>query len=292
MSQSNLVATQIVDKNGKLTTVHVNPDKGGAVVFERPAFSAPPSQSSVSGSADIKLPKPPLRGTRADFEDKLQHTNFQFPGWDEGWSLAPEGFSGAYCHKCKSFYTDEEINGATAEQQLACSTCGFKQEQGVLPSGIRASSLRHLNKSAVRADTWYHITVKSDWYEDINEDEDPNQQPFVHIGTKEAALARMKALISETTDAGLPVPQFYCYELKIAERAPISDYLLPDDNDLAPSSPSEMNAVYTTDGYEAYGITRYVNEVESHGSISLNCHPTALEVTDFYAMEDVFAGSR
>lgn len=288
MSNPALVKKTLVDKNGVTTTRLINPNKG------IPAPSRGGNVSSINSASGtglyepkVAVPEPSKKARIGEGEQRLQHTTFEFEDFE--WSLAPEGYSGAHCGKCKSFFTDEQVDAASASGKLTCEACGRESDDGVLQSGVRYGDRKYFSKGAVREETWYHITVRNHWGEDITESDDVNDQPFVHLGSKEAALVRMKALVEdEARDPGYKGShtQYYCYEVKVKPAAPIADAVLPDDNEIAPKKPSDFGINYiSSEGYEEYGVNRYVNEFESHGSISLLAHPSSFEIMDSYPVD-------
>lgn len=280
---TTLVRKTITDKNGVITTRLVNPDKGIAGASRIPGGPIV-SKATVLLEPDITVPEPSAKGTVDSPDEKLDHTMFTHEGFE--WSLAPDGFSGAYCYSCKSFFTEEEVDSVGDSGSLLCASCGANSDQGVLPSGVKYSDRKFFSKSAVRENTWYHITVRSDWGGDITAEDDVDEQPLVHLGSKDAALDRMQDLIEEAAASGISgdkAPKFYCYEVKVKPVASIADAVLADDNDMAPSKPSDMNLNYViSDGYDEYGVNRYVNEYESHGSISLLAHPSSFDIVSSY----------
>ena len=285
MSNSGLVKVPIVDKNGVVTSRLKNLDKGTSNPMRAGALT---TVGAIGGTGlyepEVIVPEPGKQARLRDGETYLEHTSFEYE--DMPWDLAPEGYSGAYCGDCGSFFTDDDVDTASESSPLTCSACGEVSDQGVLPSAVRYNDRRLFSKSAVRKDTWYHITVRKNWVGDITEEQDVDYQPFVHLGSKEAALTRMKALVEDEVYAGKNgETQYYCYEVRIKPQAPIADAVLPDDNEIAPAMPVEMNYNYTGDGYEAYGVSRYVNEFESHGSISLLAHPSSFEVIESYPVD-------
>ena len=201
--------------------------------------------------------------------------------------VAPNGYSGRSCWGCNSFFTDEEENDEAPfsdSPNLVCRICG-ETSYGVNQSNIRESAIPFLDTENVYEETWVHITTNPNWNEAINALEH-DDQPLVHIGTLASALSRMTDLIREqytkADDSGnIEVPQFYLYRININEDARISSNIVGDDNDLAPTSIASSKEIHVvSDGYELGGITRYINDYEVPGSISLVAHPSALIVSE------------
>jgi phage FluMu protein Com len=298
------IPKQIIDKNGKHTTVYVN--DGGSHKGKSQAKIIAPIQPSVKLlEPDVSIPEPfsdgraathiaygavtgqPLPGLAWDGE-KLKHQSFDFE--KVHWELAPGGYSGAYCSKCGSFFTDVEMGGSKYAKK--CAVCShvndFTYARGAV--AVRDSDRRFFSKSEVRQEKWYHLTTRSDWYQGITEP-DEEEQPYVHLGSLDAAKKRMAQLISANGADGMTEDDFYCYEVSISADASIADTVVIDQDSDAPKNASDIDLgeqngyVRGNDfifEYESYGVTRYVNEYESHGSISLSAHPSAIEVTKVY----------
>jgi len=269
MSKSHLVPKSVIDKNGKRTTVYVKSET-------QPRYR--PVSISSKASSTPAIPEPAARSHVLPGERKLPGVKVDVGDYSH--EIAPAGFSGAKCWKCGSFFSLEEMD-RYFDKMLHCQWCGNEQIYGVAQVGIRDDCLKFINPDEVRSATWYHITTRANWDEDILE-EDVYIQPFVHLGTLAAARERMKFLVTDLEKSGLPIPTFYCFEVEIFPDTEISDDLVPDDNEVAPQCAKDLDEPFALNGYARFGVTRYVNEYESHGSISLTAHPCAFRVVDSY----------
>ena len=297
MGVRNLIRKPIVDKNGKNTTVLVRPDQGS----NDRASAAPVPQSSgpfipvIPPSPEPFAPKDPNSKMLSSWNgEKLQPVKIVTETGGQ-WELAPEGFSGAKCFTCGSFFTDEQVSSGS---YIKCLRCLKETRGGRIESGIRYSDVHLLSQEATRENDWYHITLSANWDTDITT-ASPMNQPYVHVGSLAAAETRMKDLVdshksSERFSKHLAPSDdlvFYCYRIKMVEDADLSPNIITDADFDAPESVAQIRAEsLKEDGesyaqYELFGATRYVNEYESHGSISLITHPTAIEVVERFVME-------
>jgi hypothetical protein len=297
---SNLVLKPIVDKNGKQTHVRVNPD--GKNAPKRLSPSLKPSVSTHNPTA-VKVPEPSPVASAGRNEDsvmlikpwnkvQLEHTKFEYEGIE--WELAPEGYSGAYCDRCRSFFTVEEIEKADKGTRLLyCKMCNHVHSTGQLASAVRYTDRQFFDKEVVRDTEWYHISTKPNWEEAITEMAE-SEQPLIHAGSLDAAESRMK-YIKTITDEDIKVAKldnpihhdawgskarFYRYTLQITDDATIADHMIPDEDYQAPQTASGMASGEHKDLYARNGVTRYVNEYESHGSVSVMMHPSSFNVVE------------
>ena len=282
---SNLIKKSIVDKNGKHTTVRVRVDAPAASVrfpvIPTPAF---PDPKSIQAEA----PNFPIDGKR------VVPTTISLPRSDgrlREWRVAPLYYSGADCPICGSYFpVDDEVPNAGS---MTCRSCGQESAAGYMMSGIRYSELYLLDDEEVRNTDWYHITASPRWEHDIL-DYDFDDMPLVHLGSMDAAVARMNDLNYENGTPGrddfYANIKFYCYKVRLGDDTPLSPYLAEDENELAPESIAQargiMDASYSPltnsffDSYEMTGATRYVNAVEGRGSISLIAHAKSFSILE------------
>jgi len=250
----------ITDKNGKLTTVHVNP-------FET-SHTTHPAGFRVAGNK-MPLPKP----NTPIWSGKVQHEWIRFD--NKVWDIAPEGFSGGYCEHCGSFFTKEYLYKTNWHGIYNCANCGEGSFAESMPVGIEYDSQRFLDTQNVRDEIWYHSTVVADWEGGLKS---TGRIPMVHLGTVEAASVRANFTGNFFIDDG--APQVYMYAVRVKGGALVSPRLLTDENDEAP---------YFTDSdageYEMQGLTRYVNKFEAQGTISLIANPESFEVVERFTLE-------
>jgi len=299
---SKLIAKPIIDKNGKHTTVHVLPNSSTKSRTVRVEVRRSEKTHGV-----IIPPSPqPLadRDPNSIFVIKrwsgvpLKHSYVYSPTGGR-FVLAPEGYSGAYCDECGSFFRDDEVNDAS----VVCQVCFRHSRGGRIVTGVRYNEVALFDDDATRDSDWYHVTTRSDWDGEIRE-KSSSHQPLVHVGSLEAATRRMNDIIAQArsenrlSDGSEKSSEvtFYLYRVRLAENAPLSPHVLLDFDATAPSSvydarkrvkeaPEDYEEFYGS--YELYGATRYVNEYESHGSISLIAHPEAIEVVEREELQTV-----
>jgi hypothetical protein len=256
MSERGIMARiprQIVDKNGKLTTVHINPDKDNPISPR--SFPAPIA---------------------------AMHENEKW-GKYTMWQIAPESKTGYGCPECGVFFSEEErIHHESRENNGECYSCGTffmntDSDVAVLPSAIK-----FFDKDTVRQEKWYHATASNDWHERVKEgreDGNDNDTPaIVHLGTLDAALARAKWM----TEFEMPSEKltWTIHEVVLDPDLPIADEVISDDD----FEPRNVAAARINPRYEAEGATRYVNRYEEVGSISLAINAAKLTVIDSFGI--------
>jgi hypothetical protein len=302
---SNLTPQVITDKNGKTTTVYVSADKPSNSTSRRSTSLTTPPKMSQHYEPEVVIKNPatqahanqivnPETGSLEWDGVYLDHENYTSGAFT--FDLAPPGYSGAFCQHCGSFFTDDEVDAAVG-YRAHCSVCGDTTMTMRVESAVRDTDLKFFDKNVVRETKWYHLTTRPDWSNDIHEYSADGEKPLVHIGSLEAAEKRMKDLIvsskKKPVHERLPRQElspadFYCYEIVIKPAAAIADDVINDDDDLAPTTANEVvrnqslwsrDGGHTTDDYEVFGVTRYVNEFESQGSVSLLAHPVSFDVT-------------
>jgi hypothetical protein len=223
----------------------------------------------------------------------LEHTQFKYAGMK--WDLAPKGYSGGYCDRCASFFTTSEIEDADEHNSLlSCRVCRKIHTTGQLQSAVRYEDRKFFDKEVTRETEWYHVSTKPNWEEAITEMES-SEQPLIHAGSLDAAESRMNYIktldddysrmkgVTDTANNHVtwgPDAKFYRYTLRITDDAKIANTLLPDADDDAPLTSSGSAYGKYKDRYARTGVTRYVNEYESHGSVSVMMHPSAFDVVE------------
>lgn len=175
--------------------------------------------------------------------------------------------STTYCTHCSkvisktnSYFTDKKSG--------KCDSCG-RSLGGMFSTGavLSRDSLKYFDDATVRATTWFHTTQNPDWEASLEKAD----RSFIHLGTEKAAEDRCETLYRD------PDSPTYLYELEIDQSATIHGGVYYEDpyQDNTPSlksDPSEYGKV------DFGGITRYVNEMEDTGSISLLANPKVLRV--------------
>ena len=178
-----------------------------------------------------------------------------------------EKSSTIYCITCNTVLSKEHeyfIN----KRQAKCDECGSKLS-GVFDTGtlIARESLKFFNDDVIRESKWYHTTQNPNWEQSINDD----SRGFLHIGTEQAANDRCKTLLNNDEEPT------YLYEIEIMEDTEIHDKTHYEDPyyDNTPSNESDPED-YKKINFN--GATRYVNEMEDPGSISLLINPKKIRI--------------
>lgn len=155
-----------------------------------------------------------------------------------------------------------EHNAFFGEKSARCSCgAGISVEESLLT--VVPSSSPMINARTAKNTTWFHATNIYNWLEEVTMIDEC--RPYVHLGTKEAALELAKWKYLEDNDDDNPI--FYLWEVTITDGAVLSDAILEDDNDwFYEVTDSTRNAI---DG----DVVRYLNKWESVGSISLLADP-------------------
>lgn len=134
---------------------------------------------------------------------------------------------------------------------------------------IVPSSAPLLNDETVRGITWFHATNVYNWLEEVNfEDDDDMRRPYVHLGSKEAALELAKWKYLEDNDDDNDM--FYLWQVTLNVDAVLADGVLEDNNDWF------YEVTGSTRGALGADAVRYLNKWESAGSISLLADPRYL----------------
>lgn len=186
--------------------------------------------------------------------------------------VAPEGYIGLYCFSCDNYITnslaEKVIHNHETKTAPKCNHCNDKLELELMGVDLRYTEQKFLNPDNVKKTSWYHITTHPNWHDSITENEDPHLTPMVHVGSKEAALDRLKDLRKWRSNEN----EYYLYEVKLTSDANINPNILNDENELAPSNVAQANK---TKGFNS-GVNRYVNLYEAPGTISLCANPQQL----------------
>lgn len=185
--------------------------------------------------------------------------------------VAPDGLQGVYCRKCSKYFDAGTVDkllvaSSSSKNKPRCPTCNeitLLEDAGV---DVRFKDAHLLMDENVRKASWFHVTTNDDWLEDMSTLE--NGTPLLHIGSKEAAMDRLRDLMKWQNDGST----WYLYELKIKPEASISEGLFNDENDDCPSS----EAAARKTNYDGTGVNRYLNTYEAPGTISLVANPHAL----------------
>lgn len=204
-----------------------------------------------------------------EFWERMRDNIGTFVWYGHEFALQPDdpNASTVYCTHCSKVilksnpYFEDKRNGR-------CDSCG-RYLGGMFSTGavLSRDSLKFFDDDTVRDTPWYHTTQNPNWAESLSQDD----RSFIHLGTEKAAEDRCKTLYND------PDSPTYLYELEIDPSANIHSgvyYEDPyqDDTPNLNSEPEEYSKI------DFNGVTRYVNEMEDTGSISLVANPKVLRV--------------
>jgi len=204
---------------------------------------------------------------KTDLQLRIGDNRYAKPGKVK---VAPEGISGVYCHSCGKYlpndFTEKILNGSSRDKNRCphCKAITTIETAGV---DIRASEAKYLQESEVRKASWFHVTTNPNWHSGMSS-KNGGETPLVHIGSREAALDRMRDMRKWQNDGS----QWYLYELKVNPESTVNNGVFEDENDFCPST---VQAARNSD-YDGSGVNRYLNVFEGPGTISLVANPRAL----------------
>lgn len=193
--------------------------------------------------------------------------------------VVEEGRTGLICPNCDDAMTEAawEKQIDKAGYKMACSSCGTSvvrwlgQLQNYTPDtaniGVTSESEKFLDVETARTSTWFHATVRENWFEGINK----KDGLLVHVGMESTAQARISQLLYR--EGG----EYYMWEIRLKETAQVNADILDDKNEWP-----ELVGDHFNDDYKGYSddfeATRYVNRWETPGALSLLVQAGALEV--------------
>lgn len=204
-----------------------------------------------------------------EFWDEYRKSIGTFVWNNNEFILQPEDTNAStiYCTSCSTILSkDSEYfkNSKTA----TCEKCGHSL-RGPFNTGaaLARDSLKYFDNETLRSTTWFHSTQNPDWEKSLeNEDRD-----FIHLGTAKSAEDRCKTLHNY---ADRPT---YVYELEISRDAPVHNKTHYED----PYQDDKVSLKGDSQEYSKIdfnGVTRYVNEMEDPGSISLLVNPKVIKI--------------
>lgn len=175
--------------------------------------------------------------------------------------------STTYCTHCTKVLSKSNPY-FTGGKYAQCDNCGHSISNIFSVGAVLSrDSLKFFDDDTVRNTPWFHTTQNPNWEESLSQAD----RSFIHLGTEKAAADRCKTLYND------PDSPTYLYELEIVPSANIHSgvyYEDPyqDDTPNLTSDPEEYGKI------DFNGVTRYVNEMEDTGSISLVANPKMLRV--------------
>jgi hypothetical protein len=182
------------------------------------------------------------------------------------------GTTGKRCRNCNAMLTQANVdelydNTKPMEDRTtncpSCSTgCLWYEFNGSAPYHVDINPEEAhllLDENAVRETRWYHSSTSENWAESVE-----TAGVLIHAGTLSAAHDRMNDLIGQNPQTDRTHKTHYLYEMKIKPGSALNKNILFDDNNF-PSNPNEENEA----DLNAKTVSRYVNEWENPGSVSL-----------------------
>jgi len=281
---SNRIPTPITDKNGKQTTVHRKPFTDSSLSIERISSIAGTVESKkmhAIHTTDLGETVPTPAAYDPDNPEWYEPVVFHHYEGENPIPLAPEGYSGARCPECLCFLTRDELREGQSGDSIKCPNCNVTnndRDYGDFNVALAAESAYLFDSDNVRAESWFHATQNKDWFNEVLESPD---QPIVHVGSLDAAIARAKSVSN-----GSSRYEFSIYELRIKPEAEITPTILVDADNLAPNFVTDFpdyddpddDTEDFPDTFSPTAIGRYVNGFEDHGSVSLASVPSNFEV--------------
>lgn len=138
------------------------------------------------------------------------------------------------------------------------------------PGSILRDAVKFADDDVTRANSWFHATTRENWLDDLRASAlADGSMPLVHLGTREAAEDRARAVGVRTNQP------WFLYQVKVNDDAVLAPEITTDDNDEAPLFSSDVQ--YFRDYAD---VTRYVNEFECVGSVSLIADPSKITVVE------------
>lgn len=150
--------------------------------------------------------------------------------------------------------------------------CGKSMSISECNLTVLPSSAPMLDKEIAKTATWFHATNIYNWLDEVSfdygDEDDDMIRPYVHVGSKDAALELGKWKYLEENDDDDDM--FYLWEVTLNVEAILADGVLEDHNDWLYEV---IDSARKTLGADAI---RYLNKWESAGSISLLVDPRYL----------------
>lgn len=186
-------------------------------------------------------------------------------------NVAKPGTTGLRCRSCNNYLSKKVVDSIEEQNSkiITCNSCytSFTWNTNADYRGVFLPPYKveikteeaHLLVSTddVYSQTWYHSTQIENWATEIKKAE-----TFVHFGTKEAALERLQL----NNDWNKDNLEGEIYELRLKRSATISSTIHDDDNkfpELLGEGRDEPHRISKNK------VSRYVNQWESPGSVSL-----------------------
>lgn len=184
--------------------------------------------------------------------------------------VAPKGMSPAACPACERYQPGSLFEHAVGFK-FRCHHCAKVSSIRDYRVDLQAGQEALLDDAAVRAASWYHVSLHENWLDGAKSFTNVvGGKPMVHVGSKDAALDRLR-------DIGRRPAPAHLYEVRLRAKAEIAPGLFKDE-DYWPKFSSDLAGRHRWPGFSRGGATRYVNHYEASGSISLIVNCVALEL--------------
>jgi len=189
--------------------------------------------------------------------------------------------TGLLCHRCDTPVSKKKwlrVGPFAWRDGICCQTCKADKktdENYFDPSTahleVTADTAHLLDDAEASTAAWFHATKDPNWMDSLNKSASVSAgSVIVHVGVKEAALARIKDVLWMARLGG---PQeYFLYEVRLRGSAQLLSEVVDDENEW----PSRSNAFENR--YGAGDAIRYVNRWETPGSVSLLVDAAAIEV--------------
>lgn len=200
-----------------------------------------------------------------------------------GYRVSTADSAGWACADCGWECPDARILQATRRKtRIRCGGCRqlIRNENDFWDVRFRKEHLPFLDEENVREASWWHATPVVGWWESLPSGMEKIPQCdgpvipsasslddgdlMVHVGTKAAALDRV--LCQGVLDIWL-------HELRIRPEATLADGIWEDEETSFPERSGQARGPWLADG-----VTRYLNQYEMPGSVSLLANPRTLEL--------------
>ena len=179
---------------------------------------------------------------------------------------------GAHSTKQMEIQMRKSHNAWVQGSPFTCDNCGnsisiIESSLTVLPSSVPM-----LEKDNIKTTTWFHATNIYNWLEEVSfdygDEDDDMIRPYVHVGSKDAALELGKWKYLEENDNDDDM--FYLWEVTLNVEAILADGILEDRDEWLDEVTDTARKALGADAI------RYLNKWESSGSISLLVDPRYL----------------
>jgi hypothetical protein len=178
-----------------------------------------------------------------------------------------------YCLDCNTQFPKSD-EYTTPGWKKRCEGCRELSEDGIVGHTLKPGEERFFEKEAVLESEWYHYTAQGDHWESFLAPGNPKAK-MIHLGSEDAALHRR----SSTRGAIRGTEALRVYKVRLKQDAVVADNILQDDPFNDRTAPLVADGGIQK-GILMSGVTRYVNDYEDPGSMSLMVNPELIEIVD------------